>query len=95
MDIIEMGEDEGDYAKRHLPFDVDQAEYWEEKKILAVPRYCRKRRGTQDRMSPSSVMIVAEPLWFPSCRPVIWLAAYPAASATHPTQSALLQAAIT
>jgi hypothetical protein len=45
-----MGEDEGDYAKKYLLFDVDPAEYWEEKKVLAVPRCCQKRRGTQDRM---------------------------------------------
>jgi hypothetical protein len=44
-----MDEDGGEYAKKHLPFDVDPADYWKEKKVLAVPRCCQKRRGTQDR----------------------------------------------
>jgi hypothetical protein len=45
-----MDEDGGEYATKYLPFAVDPAEYWEKKKVLAVPRCCQKRRGTQDRI---------------------------------------------
>ena len=48
INIIEMDDDEGAYANEHLPFVVDSAEYTG-KKVLAVPRCCQKRKGTQDR----------------------------------------------
>ncbi|KAH9204199.1 hypothetical protein DL95DRAFT_319896, partial [Leptodontidium sp. 2 PMI_412] len=47
INIIEMDNDGGAYANQHLPFAVDPAEYTG-KKALAVPRYCQKRKGTQD-----------------------------------------------
>ncbi|KAF5668733.1 arginine deiminase type-3 [Fusarium denticulatum] len=48
INIIEMEEDGGAYAKEYLPFAVDPAEY-SGRKVLAVPRCCQKRKGTQDR----------------------------------------------
>jgi hypothetical protein len=42
-----MDNDMGTYATEHLPFAVDPAEYIG-KKVLAVPRCCQKRKGTQD-----------------------------------------------
>lgn len=35
------------YANRYLQFAVDAADYTG-KKVLAVPRCCQKRKGTQD-----------------------------------------------
>ncbi|KAI1815443.1 hypothetical protein GGS20DRAFT_337979 [Poronia punctata] len=48
LNIIEMDDDGGAYANEHLLFAVDPAEYTG-KKVLAVPRCCQKRKGTQDR----------------------------------------------
>jgi hypothetical protein len=48
INIIEMDNDGGAYATEHLPFAVNPAEY-RGKKVLAVPRCCQKRKGTQDR----------------------------------------------
>ncbi|KAI0882305.1 uncharacterized protein GGS22DRAFT_50116 [Annulohypoxylon maeteangense] len=48
INILEMDEDEGEYANTYLPFIVDPAEYIG-KKILAVPRCCQKRKGSTDR----------------------------------------------
>lgn len=48
INIIEMDDDEGEYANTHLPFQVNPADYTG-KKVLAVPRCCQKRKGTQDR----------------------------------------------
>ncbi|KAB8737508.1 hypothetical protein FH972_026467 [Carpinus fangiana] len=48
INIVEMDEDEGEYAHEHLPFKVDPTEYTG-KRVLAVPRCCQKRKGTQDR----------------------------------------------
>jgi hypothetical protein len=42
-----MDNDGGAYANEHLLFAVDPAEYTG-KKVLAVPRCCQKRKGTQD-----------------------------------------------
>lgn len=47
INIIEMDNDGGAYANEHLRFAVDPAEYTG-KKVLAVPRCCQKRKGTQD-----------------------------------------------
>ena len=44
-----MDDDGGVYANTYLPFTVDPAEYTG-KRVLAVPRCCQKRKGTQDRM---------------------------------------------
>ncbi|KAI6088039.1 hypothetical protein F4821DRAFT_99133 [Hypoxylon rubiginosum] len=48
INILEMDEDEGEYANKYLLSTVDPAEYIG-KKILAVPRCCQKRKGTTDR----------------------------------------------
>ncbi|RYP57951.1 hypothetical protein DL769_009186 [Monosporascus sp. CRB-8-3] len=53
INIIEMDDDGGAYANEHLPFAVDPAEYTG-KKVLAVPRCCQKRKGTQDRARVNS-----------------------------------------
>ncbi|KAI1141371.1 hypothetical protein F5Y05DRAFT_259054 [Hypoxylon sp. FL0543] len=48
INIIEMDDDEGAFANKYLLFSVDPAEYTG-KKVLAVPRCCQTRKGTQDR----------------------------------------------
>ncbi|KAH7303038.1 hypothetical protein B0I35DRAFT_447396 [Stachybotrys elegans] len=48
INIIEMDYDGGAYAEETLPFKVVPGEYTG-KKVLAVPRCCQKRKGTQDR----------------------------------------------
>lgn len=48
LNIIEIESDNGVYANTWLSFAVDAAEYTG-KKVLAVPRCCQKRKGTQDR----------------------------------------------
>ncbi|RYP66574.1 hypothetical protein DL771_007727 [Monosporascus sp. 5C6A] len=54
INIIELETDSGPfadgavYANKYLLFAVDPAEYTG-KKVLAVPRCCQKRKGTQDR----------------------------------------------
>lgn len=48
INIIEVDYDGGPYATEHLPFKVDPADYTG-KRVLAVPRCCQKRKGTQDR----------------------------------------------
>ncbi|OTB16994.1 hypothetical protein K445DRAFT_316515 [Daldinia sp. EC12] len=49
INIIEIEDDGGEYANKNLPFVVDPAHYTG-KRVLAVPRCCQKRKGTQDRM---------------------------------------------
>jgi hypothetical protein len=46
---MEIEDDGGAYANEHLSFSVDAAEY-SGRKVLAVPRCCQKRKGTQDRV---------------------------------------------
>lgn len=59
INIIEMEIDDGPfangaaYANELLLFPVDPAEYTGEK-VLAVPRCCQKRKGSQDRMRINS-----------------------------------------
>lgn len=59
INIIEMETDSGPfahggaYAKENLLFVVDPAEY-AGKSVLAVPRCCQKRKGTQDRARVNS-----------------------------------------
>ncbi|RMJ06855.1 hypothetical protein CDV36_013534 [Fusarium kuroshium] len=48
INIIEMDYDEGAYANEHLPFYIDPTKY-RGRMVLAVPRCCQKRKGTQDR----------------------------------------------
>jgi hypothetical protein len=48
ININEMDDDGGAYANKYLLFAVDPAEYTG-KKVLAVPRCCQRRKGTQDR----------------------------------------------
>ncbi|KAI0896288.1 hypothetical protein F4806DRAFT_57277 [Annulohypoxylon nitens] len=56
INIIEIDDDGGAYANKYLPFVVDPAEYTG-KKILAVPRCCQKRKGTQDRARINDLVI--------------------------------------
>lgn len=48
LNIIQMDDDNGEYANTYLPFQVDPVDFTG-KKVLAVPRCCQKRKGTQDR----------------------------------------------
>ena len=48
VNIIEVESDGEVYANRWLLFEVDPREFVG-KKVLAVPRCCQKRKGTQDR----------------------------------------------
>ncbi|RJE26866.1 hypothetical protein PHISCL_00778 [Aspergillus sclerotialis] len=47
INIIEIEDDNGVYANTWLLFKVDPTEFIG-KKVLAVPRCCQKRKGTQD-----------------------------------------------
>ncbi|CAG8979566.1 hypothetical protein HYALB_00011920 [Hymenoscyphus albidus] len=49
INIVEIEDDNGVYAKRYNPFDIDPTEYIG-KKVLAVPRCCQKRKGTTDQV---------------------------------------------
>jgi hypothetical protein len=52
INIIEMDNDEGAYARQWLRFEITPEEWHRDycaKKILAVPRCCGKRRGKTDR----------------------------------------------
>ena len=59
INIIELETDSGPfahggaYANEYLLFTVDLADY-AGKKVLAVPRCCQKRKGTQDRARVNS-----------------------------------------
>ncbi|KAK1585154.1 uncharacterized protein LY79DRAFT_559350 [Colletotrichum navitas] len=46
--IIETEDNNSAYANKYLLFPVDAKDYTG-KKLLAVPRCCQKRKGTQDR----------------------------------------------
>lgn len=48
INIIEVDDDEGEYARKYLRFAVDSRDYTGTR-VLAVPRCCVKRKGTQDR----------------------------------------------
>ncbi|KAH7317656.1 hypothetical protein BKA65DRAFT_609389 [Rhexocercosporidium sp. MPI-PUGE-AT-0058] len=48
INIVEIEDDEGLYAKKYNPFNIDPEEYTG-KKVLTVPRCCQKRKGTTDR----------------------------------------------
>lgn len=48
INIIEIGADGGVYANEHLPFPVNPAGFVG-KKVLAIPIFCLRRKGTQDR----------------------------------------------
>ncbi|KAF2736380.1 hypothetical protein EJ04DRAFT_533635 [Polyplosphaeria fusca] len=48
ISIIEVDNDRGAFANQHLLFSVDSTEYTE-KKVLAVPRCCQHKKGTQDQ----------------------------------------------
>lgn len=48
INIFEVEEDGGAYAREWLRIEVDPEDY-RSKKILAVPRCCSKRKGTTDR----------------------------------------------
>lgn len=53
INIIEVENDEGSYANQHLAFQVNAMDFTS-KKVLAVPRCCQKRKGTQDRIRINS-----------------------------------------
>jgi hypothetical protein len=48
ISIIEVDNDEGAFANKVLLFQIDPTEYTG-KKVLAVPRCCQVKKGTQDR----------------------------------------------
>jgi len=48
INIVEIEDDEGVYANKYNPFNIDPADY-NGKKVLAVPRCCQKRKGTTDQ----------------------------------------------
>ena len=48
INIIEIESDAGEYANQYLPFPSNLSDYMGTK-VLAVPRCCQKRKGTQDR----------------------------------------------
>lgn len=48
INMLEMEDDEGAFARAVLPFEFDYSEY-AGRSILALPRCCQKREGTQDR----------------------------------------------
>jgi hypothetical protein len=48
ISIIEVDNDGGTFANKHLLFSVDPIEYTG-KKVLAVPRCCQRKEGTQDQ----------------------------------------------
>ncbi|KAI9373538.1 hypothetical protein BJX61DRAFT_552196 [Aspergillus egyptiacus] len=48
INIIEIEDDSGVYANKWLLFAVDPVKFIG-KKVLAVPRCCQRRKGTQDR----------------------------------------------
>ncbi|KAG4438218.1 hypothetical protein IFR05_006291 [Cadophora sp. M221] len=50
INIVEIEDDGGVYANKYNPFEIDPTEYIQ-KKVLAVPRCCQKRKGTTDRVS--------------------------------------------
>jgi hypothetical protein len=47
ISIFEVNNDGGAFANKNLLFRIDPAEY--KKKVLAVPRCCQVKKGTQDR----------------------------------------------
>ncbi|KAK1975434.1 hypothetical protein LZ30DRAFT_808466 [Colletotrichum cereale] len=47
VNILEIDDDNGEYANNALPFRID-AKDCTGKKVLAVPRCCQKRKGIQD-----------------------------------------------
>lgn len=47
VNIIEVDKDGGKLASEVLPFSINPSEYTG-KKVLAVPRCCQRKKGTQD-----------------------------------------------
>lgn len=48
LNIFEMDDDDGAFARQHLRFEPNPADYTH-KKVLAVPRCCQKPKGRRDR----------------------------------------------
>lgn len=48
INILEVDYDKGAFANGVLPFKIDPTEYTG-KRVLAVPRCCQYKKGTQDR----------------------------------------------
>jgi hypothetical protein len=59
ISIIEVDNDRGAFAKSVLRFQIDSTEYTG-KKILAVPRCCQYKFGTQDRERINSEVMERE-----------------------------------
>ncbi|KAI1934863.1 hypothetical protein LOZ12_006140 [Ophidiomyces ophidiicola] len=59
INIVEVEEDNGAEANQYLLFQVDPKEYIG-KKVLAVPRCCQMRKGTQDRWALNSEVLGRE-----------------------------------
>ena len=55
INIIEIEDDNGVYANTWLLFVVDPVDFVG-KKVLAVPRCCQKRDGTQDHWRVNTLM---------------------------------------
>ncbi|KGO48616.1 hypothetical protein PEX1_103540 [Penicillium expansum] len=55
INIIEIEDDNGIYANTWLSFAIDPTNFIE-KKVLAVPRCCQKRKGTQDRWQVNALV---------------------------------------
>jgi hypothetical protein len=62
INIIETEDDSGAYANKWLPFKVDAAKY-KGQMVLAVPRCCQKRKGTQDRRRINESVAEREGKW--------------------------------
>jgi hypothetical protein len=55
ISIIEVDNDGGAFANKVLSFQIDPTEYTG-KKVLAVPRCCQHKKGTQDRRRWNSLV---------------------------------------
>jgi hypothetical protein len=55
INIIEMDDDEGAYAREVLWCEIDRQDFTG-KKVLAVPRCCQKKKGTQDRVRVNNLV---------------------------------------
>lgn len=49
VNILETDHDNGEYANAGLGFQINADDY-RNKRVLAVPRCCQKRKGTTDRL---------------------------------------------
>ncbi|RAL00653.1 uncharacterized protein BO80DRAFT_94508 [Aspergillus ibericus CBS 121593] len=59
LNIIEIEDDNGEYANTWLLFQVDPEEYIG-RKVLVVPRCCQRRKGSQDRWRVNAMVYQRE-----------------------------------